>query len=303
MKNFYKARERLEEEAIGFLKSGLYSEHPENCPQYVHFGISAVEKAKNSEHYQRDILHFKTLFNADEGRYRLTLWNMIVNYYSENLKVCKKDFSEEEYAFISAASEAVWMSYEANINKPINTERLILRAIEKRDRRILAEHFKNDGDFTFFTGSKPTNKNIREFTLHLRRNTYFAIERKSDGKLLGYIGLSVKKETSTGLLEYYLFKEDRKKGYCKEAVEVLTKITLRGKLYEPVETIQLGVFRKKAIHLNAIRARISSFNIASRKTVESCNFAHEATFHQTMNRGTAAWTDEEIYYLTSAMIK
>lgn len=303
MKDFYKERNQIEEEAIEFLKNGLYAEHPENCPQYVHFGISAGEKARRSADYKRDILHFKTLFNADEWRYRLTLWNMIVNYYVGNLKVCKKDFSKEEYAFIQAASKAVWMPSEANVNRPINTKRLILRAIEKHDQKIFAEHFKNDGDFTLFSGYKPTNKNIRQFTLTLRRNTYFSIERKTDRKLLGYIGLSIKKETSTGLLEYYLFKEDRKKGYCKEAVDALTKITLNGKLYEPVETVQLGVYKKKTIHLNAIRARISSLNIASQKTVESCGFVHEATIHKTVNKGTADWTDEEIYYLTSAMIK
>ncbi len=302
MKNFYKAREQIDGEAIEYLREGLYADHPDDCPRYVHFGISAYDKKYRPKEYQEGILCFKALFQAGD-RSRLALWNMILNYYSPKTQFCKGDFPKEEYTFITEALKAVWMPSEANVNPPIETERLVLRPIEGKDQKIFAEHFKREGDFEFFTGQKPTNKNIREFTLSLRRSTYFAIEHKADRKLLGYIGLSIKKESSTGLLEYYLFREERRKGYCKEAVEALTQIVLHGKLYEPVETVQLGVYGRKAVRLNAIRARISSMNTASQKTVISCGFAHEATIHQTIYKGTVGWTDEEIYYLTSDMIK
>ncbi len=302
MKNFDKAREAIDGEAIEYLRDGLYADRSDDCPCYVHFGISAYDRKFRPKEYQEGILCFKALFQAG-GRSRLALWNMILNYYSPKTKFCKGDFSKEEYTFITEALKAVWKPNEANVNPPIETERLVLQAIEGKDQKILADHFKSDGDFEFFTGQRSTNKNIREFTLSLRRSTYFAIMRKADRKLLGYIGLSIKKETSTGLLEYYIFKEERRKGYCKEAVEALTKITLCGKLYEPVETVQLGVYKKKVIHLNAIRARISSLNTASQKTVECCGFVHEATIHQTLYKGTAGWTDEEIYYLPYSMIR
>ncbi len=302
MKSFDQAREQLDEIAIDFLRNSLFAECPNECPCYVHFGISAYDKKCWPKEYQRDVSCFKALFHAGKDRYRLALWNMIVNYYPHKPKFYKGDFSKEEYAFIKAALKAVGEPSEANVNPPIKTERLILRAIEGKDHKILADHFEEENDFTFFTGLKPTKNNIREFTLSLRRYTYFAIEKKSDRKLLGYIGLSIKKETSTGLIEYYIFKEERRKGYCREAVETLTQITLRGKLYEPVETVQRGVYRRKALRLNAIRARISSLNTASQNTVASCGFVHEATIHQTMHKGTAGWTDEEIYYLTSSMI-
>lgn len=304
MKDFYKAREQLEKEAIEFLRNGLYAEHPDDCPRYVHFGISAYDKKHWPEEYQKGILCFRTLFQTGEDRYLLALWNMIVNYETSESKFCKEDFTENEYTFIKAALKAVREPTEANVNPPIGTERLVLRAIEREDLKILADRFKNEGDFACFAGFKPTNKNIREFivSFSLRRYACFAIERRSDRKLLGYIGLSIKEKTATGLLEYYLFKEERRKGYCKEAVGALAKITLNGKLYEPRETVRLGVYGKKVIRLNAIRARISSANTASQRTVERCGFAHEATIHQTLNKGPAGWTDEEIYYLTSAMI-
>ena len=64
------------------------------------------------------------------------------------------------------------------------------RAVGEKDLKIFADHFKQDGDFAFFTGLHATKRNIAGFTLRLRSYTNFAIERKSDHKLLGYIGLS-----------------------------------------------------------------------------------------------------------------
>ncbi len=302
MKSFDQIREQLDEAAIEFLRNGLYADCPNDCPRYVHFAMTTYEKKRWAQEYQKGISCFKALFRANDDRYRLVLWNMIVNYYFSKSNFCKGDFSKEEYTFIQMARKVVGEPSEANVNPPIRTKRLVLRAIEGNDQKIFADHFKNEGDFAAFTGREPTRKTIQEFVFCLRRPTYFAIERRSDRKLLGYIGLSIRKETSTGLIEYYLFKDERQKGYCKEAVEALTKITLRGKLYEPVETVQRGIYRKKTIHLNAIRARISSCNPASCKTVERCGFVHEATIHSAVKQG-SAWTDEEIYYLTYAMIQ
>ncbi len=301
MKRIDRERDRIEEEAIAYLRSTLYDGRPDDCPKFLHFSITARDKRRWPKEYQKGISCFKALFATGEEGHRLALWNMLVNYCAPDATFCKRDFSDEEYTFLQTAMKADWAPIEANVNRPIVTERLLLRPIEREDQKILAEHFKNDGDFVLFTGSEPTNKNLREFTIPLRRYTYFAIERRADKKLLGYIGLSIKWESATGLIEYYLFKEERRKGYCKEAVGALTKVTLKGKLYMPVETVQFGVYGKKVIRLNAIRARISSDNTASQRTVESCGFVHEATIHQTLHKGSAGWTDEEIYYLTSEM--
>ena len=303
MKSFDRERERLDEEAIGFLRNGLYADRQDDCPIYVHFGISAYDKERWPEEYRREIACFKALFQAGDERLRLALWNMIVTYYPPRSRFCREDLSKREYTFIKTALKAVREPCEANVNPPIETERLILRAIEEKDRKTFADNFKKAGDLALFARRKPTDRNIREFASSLRRYTYFAIERKSDRKTVGYIGLSIKEASATGLLEYYLFKDERRKGYCKEAVGALTELALRGKLYEPVPTVQLGVYRKKAIRLNAVRARISSLNTASQKTVESCGFVHEATIHRTLKQGASDWTDEEIYYLTYSMIR
>ena len=302
MKDFYKAREALDEEAVEYLKGTLFADRPDDCPSFIHFGIAVYDKNHWPNEYQKGLSCFKTLFHAGEERFRIVLRNMIATYYLPNTQICREDFSKEEAAFIHAALKADREPTRVNVNRPIGTERLLLRAVGEKDLKIFADHFKQDGDFAFFTGLPATKRNIAGFTLRLRSYTNFAIERKSDHKLLGYIGLSLKEQSATGLLEYYVFQEERRKGYCGEAVTALTDITLRGKLYAPVETVQIGVFGRKAIRLNAIRARIASLNTASQRTVAHCGFIHEATIHQILQRG-ATWTDEEIYYLTRAMIE
>ena len=127
MKDFYRERDQIEKEAIEFLKEGLFADRPDDCPKYVHFAIAAHDKAQWQREYQKGVLCFKTLFHTEEERYRMALWNMVVNYYAPMSKFCRKDFSKEEYAFIKSAMKAITEPTEANINPPIETERLILR--------------------------------------------------------------------------------------------------------------------------------------------------------------------------------
>ena len=39
MKDFDKERNQIDEEAVEFLRKGLFAEHPDKCPCYVHFAI------------------------------------------------------------------------------------------------------------------------------------------------------------------------------------------------------------------------------------------------------------------------
>ena len=100
----------------------------------------------------------------------------------------------------------------ANVNNPIVTQRLTLRAITPRDYKTFAYHYKYDGDFELFTGRKPSQKTIKEYAGR-RAPCFFAIEENQTHNLIGYIGLSLHPESMTGLLEYYIFKPFRKKRF------------------------------------------------------------------------------------------
>lgn len=297
MKNIEKIRDQVNAEAIAFLRKGLYAENQDNCPDCLYVCITTYNKEKDLETYEEELKIFKALFNAGNVNYKIALWNRLILYYSESTKFYRKDFSRDEFAFIKAALKATGTPiYEANVNEPIVTDKLILRAIEKSDYKHFAYHYKNDGDFDIYCGLAPTNENVKRFA-ERRLSTLFAIEEKSSHALMGYVGLSIKPESSTGLLEYYIFKEHRKRGYCKEAVNALVNAAMTGNLYEPRETLRYYVYQKKVVKLNAIRARISVANTASLNTVKSCGFIYEATIHKTIHKQDFGWTDEEIYYI------
>lgn len=185
------------------------------------------------------------------------------------------------------------------INNNIETERLILRAVKPQEQDIIANHLKSDGDFRNFTGEKPTSKNIKWFSRRASWCVYFVIERKSDRKLLGYIGVPrVIQNLLTAWLEFYIFKEERQNGYAKEAVMALTERLFKRKLFRH----DGAVIHPIIIKADGVRVWIPVYNRAAIKTVGSCGFVHEGTEHNVWRIGKDRF-DWELYYLTSAMIK
>ena len=290
-------RSALTQQALDYLKKTLYAENPEECPDYyLYLNLAEGDKEYNLEKYYENLKIFKALFASNNPSFKIALWNSICVRY-EGQKLIEEDFSQEEYAFlVKACSAQVRSVDETNINKPIITSRLVLRSIEKDDMKLFAYHYKNDGDFVTFTGYAPRTQYI-SFYANRRGPNLFTIEEKNTHTVIGYVGLSIHEVSATGLLEYYIFKEFRQKGYCKEAIAALVERALKNKLYLPVETVQVGVYAKRVIKLNAIRARIATTNSASLKTVQSCGFLHEATIHKSMHKSGLGWLDEEIYYL------
>lgn len=162
--------------------------------------------------------------------------------FDNTTKFCRKDFTKEEFEFIASALYAACTPISvANVNGPIVTDRLILRTITKNDCTLLAYHYKNDGDFIQFTGFRPTNKMIKLYA-DIEAPTYFAIEERTMHNLIGYIGLHFCEQSATGLLEYYIFKEYRNQGYCKEAITKLVDMAFHGKIYEPIRTVRDYVY-------------------------------------------------------------
>lgn len=301
-----KRKRQIEKDAVNFLLAEVYDGDENLCPSYLRVSITARNKKDDPSFYEENLKTFKALFHSDNDNYKIALWNGLVRdlrYCDEKLKFCREDFSKEEFAFIKAAIKAINNQnyWEVNVNTAIETDRLVLRGIEKSDCNLFAYHYKHDGDFILFTGFNATSKLIKNYA-NRRCPTFFTIEEKDSHKVIGYIGLSIMFASATGLIEYYIFKEYRNQGYCKEATKKLVDMTIRGKLYEPKRMVQECVYNKKSVKLNAIRARISVVNTASIKLVESCGFICEATIHKTVHNVGLGWTDEKIYYITSEQV-
>ena len=293
-----KRRRKIEREAIAYLWKGGFYQDAEARPQSLSLSIGAKTKAAEPEEYQRDLLCFKALFHAGEKDYRDALWNMLASPYREKMRICKKDFSQDEFIFLSEALKAKTMprARMANVNRPIKTARLILRAVERKDFKTFTSHFQNDGDFVLYTaGYKPTKFMIKLFA-EKQAPFYFVIEEKTENQIIGCIGLNPK-DSAMGALEYYIFKDERKKGFCKEALGALVEKALSGKLYCPIETIRCGVYRRRSAPFTTIEAKIISENTGSIKVIESCGFIHDTSV-----RG-ANGTMEEIYRISAETLQ
>ena len=296
MNSIYKKRNDLELQAENFLLNEIYTDNPKECP-VLYFRLTAQDRKTDFERYKNYLKAFKALFNAKDESFKIVLWNTIRHTVKTN-KPYKKDFTAEEYEFLVRALDAGDNHIKTtNVNKPIATARLILRPVERGDKKLFAYHFKNDGDFFIYSGYEPTAKWLKAFS-DRRGQVYFTIEEKKTKEVIGFIGIDPHEQPATGWIEYYIFKDYRKKGYCNEAVTALIDKALNGKLYLPsTETVWRYVYNRKVLKLNAIRAWISEMNIPSIKAIESCGFSYEATFHKTIFNKDTGWTDKRIYYL------
>lgn len=296
MKSISDKRDKLEKQTYDYLKKTVFAENPDECP-LPYSRLYLDEDHRGSVWYEKDLKTFKTLFAINDANVKIVLWNSIGRTYVEE-KIFKNDFTADEYEFLMRAVEARKnYIYDVNVNKPIVTDRLVLRAIEQDDGKIFAKRFKDGDDFFMLTAFEPTDKLITDYS-KMRGPLLFTIEEKTTRTIIGCAGLNLKEESATGWLDYYIFKEYRNKGYCKEAVSVLIEKAFNNKLYLPVETIRKYVYKRKALKLNAIRAWVVAVNTPSLKTVESCGFKHEATFNKVVYKKDVGWIDREYFYLT-----
>lgn len=242
--------------------------------------------------YDKHIAAFRYLFNLNDEEINIAIWNECSNWLSE---MCLEDFTKAERAFITSAIKSNDNDIYRNINIPIITNRLILRAEEKADLNEFYKQFSIGNECVIFRGRK-YNKSDRWF--YLNRPLCFVLEEKETKNIVGYVGLEVDDKTYTARIEYYIFAQYRKRGYCKEAVVALRNEAFSDNLLVSVETARNGVFSKKPVRIEIIRAAIRENNLPSLNTVQSCGFEFEARIHKNMYQEGIGIFDELNYYIT-----
>ena len=293
--NYSGKRNQLCMKALKFLNETLH----EDSHGYLDISLDAYFAKNLPEGYVASLKRFKTLFSSDDPDIKIALWNEICFGLMSNGLPPKDDFSDEEYAFLKECFEAGKENYwgDKNINATIMTNRLILRPALKKDLQMCARHLKEEEDFFTCFGLKPTRENIKcvssAFAGACRLN--FAIEEKNTHSVVGFVYLRVY-SPATAELEYYVFKEYRRNGYCKEAVSVLTEKALRGKLFEVKETVLNAVWNKKPAKIDLIRAQIPEINESALNAIRSCGFVHEGTLHRSIAAGKNQYINKEIFY-------
>ena len=286
-----------EQKAVEYLKSTVFADNPDSA-----FGLclrlDECRRTTNPEFYEYNLKMFKALFASEDPDIRIALWNAIVDYNFDGFPP-RKDFSKEEYAFLKERIAAAYdKSY--NLNDSVYTERLILRPVRKEDVKLCARHLKEEENFFACFGLKPTRENI-ENVLHkcadLHGALCFAIEEKNTLAVIGFVNLCMH-PPAMAELKYYVFKEYRRNGYCREAVSALTEKALRGELFGIKGTVLGGVWDKKPAEIGLIRAQIPEINESALNAIRSCGFIHEATLHKSFLIEKNRYISEEVFYKT-----
>jgi RimJ/RimL family protein N-acetyltransferase len=195
-----------------------------------------------------------------------------------------------------------------NINKPLKTNRLILRPADKEgnDLKAIRSMLKQDGDFKLFTQRNLSRQNLKSFVF--TSALYFIVERQSDHACVGYVDLHpdlIFEErnyypTRHFSTAYYIKKSERGKGYAKEALVALYKAAFSNRLkrHVPHPTLNDRTLIK-TIKPDYIRAGVWIENIASNSILISLGFVKEGILHAAHVRDKKL-VDFNSYYLSKA---
>ncbi len=294
--------ERAIKRAEGYLKEKLGE-------GYFIYDISALryvkdEYAKNN--FEDAVKVFKTLFETADEELLLALWNRCTYLLKElNIRLLKEYFTKEEYAFLKKVKQAVVFDdgrYGCyNINEDILTERLILRAANKRHNRIFKEELQKQGELLryYMLERCPVTKEFLRRYDFSNSSLCFAVLLRDTEEMIGLVDIMAffPSACHDGNISYCIFKDFRRKGYAKEAVGALINEAFQGKLYTNDGTPYYHVYKRKRVKLVLLRAGIEASNEPSKKTVKSLKFEYEGVVHRAFCDGKQIY-DKENYYVT-----
>lgn len=112
--------------------------------------------------------------------------------------------------------------------KEFYTDRLILREINDEEWDNYYNHVTEADEIFVQYGREPT-EDLLEFIKHPTPDViYHSIILKDTDEMVGYIGIPEYNSS----IEYYIFPEHRRNGYCFEALKSFVDLYLDGKITE-----------------------------------------------------------------------
>ncbi|NLI54774.1 MAG: GNAT family N-acetyltransferase [Clostridiales bacterium] len=167
----------------------------------------------------------------------------------------------------------------------LESERLILRDFSERDADDVFL-YATDPDVGPRAGWKPhisRAESLAVIRMFLSDDNVWAIERKSDRRVIGSLGLHSDKWRNlpdVRTFGYVLAQDCWGRGYMTEAVRRATRYCF----------LELDLRLLSVSHY--------TFNDRSRRVIEKCGFVREGTLRQTYLRYDGAVFDETVYSLT-----
>lgn len=248
-----------------------------------HFCITNLEKEyRGEEGYEDNLAAFRyALSLGEEGE--IFIWDDYMLFGLTPSNFCAEDFTEDEMRFFEsmaktrqeAISNLESTSVKANINEPIETDRLVLKAFSDETSGELDNYFyDNKAEWEdFHARDYPESF---DFSFMHKRRFIFGIHLKGSDKLVGCIGLSDLNEVLFNVA-YFIMAAYRKKGYAYEALEALIKRVKGGGLLMLSETVRRWTFNVTHPDIRCLRIQADVTNIASQKMAEKAGFKKNGT--------------------------
>ncbi len=167
----------------------------------------------------------------------------------------------------------------------ISSERLILRPFTERDVDDLFRYAAdpNVGPHAGWKPHESREESLEIIQMFLRDDNVWAIEQKSDHRVIGSLGLHDDKWRNypeARMFGYVLASDCWGKGYMSEAV---------------LRAMEHGFLDR---NLRLLSVSHYTFNDRSRRVIEKCGFVYEGTLRQTFRRYDGEIFDEAIYSIT-----
>ena len=108
----------------------------------------------------------------------------------------------------------------------IETERLILsRSRDERDKAVLSDHVKDPEEFTLWSGfvgpDEFIDEEVNSFSFEGEFFFGYSIFPKDMQAMVGYVALYISEESEPAEVEWYVFKEHRRRHYAEESLRAL----------------------------------------------------------------------------------
>lgn len=121
-------------------------------------------------------------------------------------------------------------------SKPIEArivaERLeLLPSVEERDLNSYTSDLLLTNDFYFQFGQPYSDELLESIDFHSTGVIYYSVFLKGTWTMIGYVGILLDEDDPAyGEIEFYIFRDFRRQGFCKEALTAFTDAFFTGSL-------------------------------------------------------------------------
>ena len=207
----------------------------------------------------------KCLVDSGDDDLMAIAWNSFIDCAYDERFVLYAEMKEARNSYFNELED----SYDTNHTKILESDRLVIRPNNKEDGRSMFEYVNQFDPDEYAFARMARNNSADDYFI-------FSIFLKETGEIVGDIGLIFDmNQEGTFNLSYYIKKEHRRKGYTKEAFEVLHDAIQKNEIILYGQWKREYVLEETKPVIKLMRIELDENNIASFNTAKALGFDYE----------------------------